>query len=61
MLSNEFVQIQAQDHSGMWRTYIWTPNNQQRITQEMHSLKKQFPDFKIRTVSKDGRLIDIMM
>lgn len=61
MLSNEFVQIQAQDRSGMWRTYVWTPNNQQRITQEMNSLKKQFPHFKIRTINKDGRLIDMMM
>lgn len=61
MLSNEYVQVQAQDRSGMWRTYIWTPNNAQRITQEMNSLKKQFPKFKIRTVDKNGRIIDMMM
>jgi hypothetical protein len=54
------VQIQAQDKSGMWRTYHITSNNSQRITSEMRSLQSRFPDYRIRAVDQNGKLVDIL-
>jgi len=54
------VQIQAQDKSGMWRTYHITSNNSQRIISEMRSLQSRFPDYRIRAVDQNGRLVDIL-
>lgn len=52
--------IQAQDHSGMWRTYLITQNQTQLITARMNELKKRYPTFRVRAVDKDGRVLDIL-
>lgn len=56
----DYVSIQAQDLSGIWRTYRNVQNNSQRILAEMHDLKRQFPDFRIRAIDADGRVVDIL-
>ena len=56
----DYVHIQAQDLSGIWRTYSNVMNNSQRILSEMQQLQKQFPKFRIRAVDKDGRVVDIL-
>jgi hypothetical protein len=55
------VYIQAQDTSGMWRTYHVTMNNSQRILSEMKSLKDRYPNFRVRAVDENGRLLDILV
>jgi len=54
--------IQAQDKTGVWRTYHVTPatENMQRVLSEMQSLQRQFPDFRVRTIDKNGRVVDIL-
>jgi len=55
------VDIQAQDRSGVWRTYHTTMNNNsQRIIQEMNSLRNKFPEYRVRAVDKSGRIVDIL-
>ena len=54
------VHIQAQDTTGNWRTYHTTVNNSQRILQEMQSLKNCHPDFRVRAVDDNGRVVDIL-
>ena len=54
------VQIQAQDTTGNWRTYSNCANNSQRILAEMHSLKSRMPNFRVRCVDYNGRIIDIL-
>lgn len=54
------VHIQAQDTTGMWRTYHTTTNDSQRILQEMQSLKARLPDFRIRAVDNQGKLVDML-
>lgn len=56
----DHVEIQAQDKSGVWRTYYITVNNSQRILSEMQSLKRNLPDYRVRAVDKDGRIVDIL-
>jgi hypothetical protein len=56
----DYVSIQAQDLSGIWRTYTNVQNNSQRILAEMQSLQRQFPDFRIRAVDANGRVVDIL-
>ena len=53
--------IQAQDISGNWRTYSVTVNqNSQRILDEMRSLQRQYPNYRIRAIDENGRVIDIL-
>ena len=52
------VEIQLQDQSGMWRTYLITINNSQMIQIRMKELKDQYPELKVRTVDSTGRLVD---
>jgi hypothetical protein len=54
--------IQAQDKSGVWRTYHVTPAspNMQRVLSEMQSLKRSFPDYRVRTIDDNGRVVDIL-
>ena len=54
------VQIQAQDLSGNWRTYSYTMNNAQNILLRMKELQRQFPNFRIRAIDQQGRVIDIL-
>jgi aspartate aminotransferase-like enzyme len=54
--------VQAQDKSGNWRTYNTTPatTNVQRVFSLMESLQRQYPEYRIRTIDKNGRIIDIL-
>ena len=54
--------IQAQDKSGVWRTYHVTQatENMQRVLSEMQTLKSRYPDFRVRTIDKNGRVVDIL-
>lgn len=56
----DFIQIQAQDTTGNWRTYSRTQNSSQLILREMNNLKNNFPDRRIRAVDSNGRLVDIL-
>jgi hypothetical protein len=56
----EYVSIQAQDLDGVWRTYRNIENNSQRISSEMSDLQRQFPNFRIRAVDYNGRIVDIL-
>lgn len=56
----DYVSIQAQDPTGVWRTYRNIPNNSQRILAEMQDLQAQFPGYRIRTVDANGRVVDIL-
>jgi hypothetical protein len=54
------VQIQAQDTSGNWRTYLNVMNQSQRILSEMRSLQSRYPNYRIRAVDQNGRIVDIL-
>lgn len=54
------VDIQAQDTSGMWRTYHVTDNNTQRIVAEMRSIQSRYPNYRVRAVDQNGRIVDIL-
>ena len=56
----DYVQIQVQDQSGTWRTYLNTPNNSQLILMRMKELQRQFPNFRVRAVDQQGKVIDIL-
>jgi hypothetical protein len=56
---SEVIHIQAQDSSGMWRTYQTTSNNPQMILIRMKELKDRYPTFRVRAVDKDGRVVDL--
>ena len=54
------IHIQAQDHSGMWRTYQITINESQQILLRMQEIKNRYPDFRVRAVDDAGRVVDIL-
>jgi hypothetical protein len=54
------VEIQAQDTTGNWRTYHITDTNSQRILSEMKSLQSRYPDYRIRAIDQNGRVVDIL-
>jgi hypothetical protein len=54
------VQIQVQDDSGNWRTYVITNNIPAQIRTEMRLLKSQFPDNRVRAVTMDDRFVDML-
>jgi hypothetical protein len=54
------IQIQAQDTTGNWRTYLIVMNQSQRILSEMRSLQSRYPDYRIRAIDSDGRVVDIL-
>ena len=54
------IQIQAQDTTGNWRTYLTVLNQSQRILSEMRSLQSRYPDYRIRAIDSDGRVVDIL-
>lgn len=56
----ERIDIQLQDSSGVWRTYVNTLNNSQRILSEMRSLQSRFPNYRVRAVDQNGRVVDIL-
>jgi hypothetical protein len=54
------IEIQAQDTSGMWRTYHVTMNDSQRILAEMRSIQSRYPNYRVRAVDQNGRVVDIL-
>ena len=54
------VRIQAQDSSGMWRTYLVMMNIPQKILGEMRSLQSRYPGYRIRAVDQNDRVVDIL-
>ena len=57
---NDQIEIQAQDTSGMWRTYHVTMNDPQRIVAEMRSIQSRYPNYRVRAVDQNGRVVDIL-
>lgn len=57
---NDDIDIQLQDQSGMWRTHMTTINNSQMILIRMKELKDRHPDLRVRAVTRDGRLVDML-
>jgi hypothetical protein len=53
------VRIQAQDTTGNWRTYLIVMGTA-RVTSEMQALQRRLPDYRIRAIDGDGRLVDIL-
>ena len=56
----DYVYIQIQD-GGVWKTITSLPNNSQRIISEMQSVKRIYPNLRVRTVDENDRLIDMLM
>jgi hypothetical protein len=54
------VYIQAQDNSGVWRTYNVTIRDDIVIINNMQALKKQFPNFRIRAVDSMGNMLNFL-
>jgi hypothetical protein len=54
------ISIQAQDLSGMWRTIQYTFNQPQRILAAMKSLQNCYPNYRVRAVDQNGRIVDIL-
>lgn len=55
----DIIEIQIQDMTGNWRTYTTTQNISALIIEAMRSLKRQFPDQRVRAVDGNGRLVDL--
>jgi hypothetical protein len=54
------VEIQAQDTTGNWRTYHITDTSPQRILSEMKTLQSRLPNYRIRAIDQNGRVVDIL-
>jgi hypothetical protein len=61
-MTDAFTQVfvQAQDTVGVWRTYTITANDPILMLTSMRSLKTRFPDYRVRAIDTNGRLIDIL-
>ena len=55
----DYVHVQVQI-SGVWQTFRSLPNNSQMILCEMKNAKATYPDYRIRTVDANDRLIDML-
>lgn len=56
----DYVEVQV-EVSGNWQTVCNCPNDSQVYTNEMRNVKNIYPDRRVRTVDKDGRLLDLMV
>jgi hypothetical protein len=56
----EFVNIQVQDQTGMWRTTATSQNEPQLYLTRMQEAAYMHPDKRVRTVNKYGRVIDLL-
>lgn len=52
-----YIQVQI---SGVWQTFCSTLNDPQYILSEFRNAKNLYPNYRIRAVDKDERLLDIM-
>ena len=55
------IDIQFQDKTGVWRSCGSVLNNPQRILSAMQTAAKSHPGNRIRAITKDGRLIDMLI
>lgn len=55
----DYVEVQVQI-SGNWQTSRSCPNDPQMYLCEMKNVKAIYPDLRVRTVDKDGRLLDML-
>ena len=53
------AQIQYQDISGNWRSHSFISPNDTNIRLRMKDVKQSYPNFKIRAVDSDNRVLDI--
>ena len=54
------VMIQAQDTTGNWRTYLIVMSDPFRVTSEMKILQSRYPNYRVRAVDQNGRIVDIL-
>lgn len=54
------IEIQLQDDTGNWRTCHVTKNIPAMIVAGMRQLASQFPGKRIRAVTNEGRVVDIL-
>ena len=58
-MSLDYVYIQVQI-SGLWQVCREVMNDSQMIEIEMRNVKNIYPDYRVRAVDKNDRLIDLM-
>jgi len=58
-MSLDYVEIQIQV-TGNWQTIRSCLNDSQIILMEMKNVKNIYPDYRVRAVDKNGRLIDML-
>lgn len=56
----EVVTIEMQDLTGNWIPMEQTDSLPMRILNQMQSLKRMYPDRRIRAVDKSGRVLDFL-
>lgn len=56
----DYVSIEVQI-SGCWQVSRSCPNDPQMYLMEMKNVKAIYPDLRVRTVDKDGRLLDMLV
>lgn len=57
----DLISIQAQDlDDGIWRTYLHTGNDPQRIIVEMRNVAEFLPGRRVRAVDEFDRVVDIL-
>lgn len=54
------IEIQLQDDTGNWRTFHVTKNIPAMIVAGMRQLASQFPNKRIRAVTSEGRIVDML-
>ena len=54
------IEVQLQDDTGNWRTGHVTKNIPAMIIVAMRQLASQYPGKRIRAVTTDGRIVDIL-
>lgn len=55
----DYVEVQIQV-TGNWQSITSCLNDSQIILNEMKNVKNIYPDYRVRVVDKNGRLIDLM-
>ena len=60
MENDRIITIQMQDLSGNWIPMEQTDDLPLRYLSQMQSLKRMYPDRRIRAVDNHGRVVDIL-